>query len=128
MRQLSKEDVIKLFDEHERRWSRINSMDVLTWHSFPWPMLKQPSDPEQVTYIEIQAYVLSPHQASDKTPKERIKDYLRKWHPDRFETRILPRVREDERETVKEGAGSVARHLNKLLSSLSESAENGLFG
>ena len=35
---------------------------------------------------------------------------------------------EDEREKVKEGAGAVARHLNKLHSSLSASPENGLFG
>ena len=128
MRQLTKEEVIKLFDEHEKRWSRIPTLDILSWHSFPWPMLKQPSEPEQLTYIEIQAYVLSPHQPGDKSSKERIKDYLRKWHPDRFETKVLPRVREDDREMVKEGAGAVARHLNKLLSSLSSSAENGLFG
>lgn len=128
MRQLSKEEVIKLFEEHERRWARIPSLDFLSWHSFPWPMLKQPNDPEQLTYIEIQAYVLSPHQPADKTPRERIKDYLRKWHPDRFETKLLPKVREDDREEVKEGAGAVARHLNKLLGSLSSSGENGLFG
>ena len=128
MRQLTKEEVIKLFDEHEKRWGRIPTLDILSWHSFPWPMLKQPSEPEQLTYIEIQAYVLSPHQSADKTPRERIKDYLRKWHPDRFETKLLPKVREDDREKVKEGAGAVARHLNKLLGSLSGSAENGLFG
>ncbi|TBU24102.1 hypothetical protein BD309DRAFT_855046 [Dichomitus squalens] len=128
MRQLTKEEVIKLFDEHEKRWSRIPTLDILSWHSFPWPMLKQPNDPEQLTYIEIQAYVLSPHQSADRTPRERIKDYLRKWHPDRFETKLLPKVREDDREKVKEGAGAVARHLNKLLGSLSSSAENGLFG
>ena len=128
MRQLSKEEVIKLFEEHERRWARFPSLDFLSWHSFPWPMLKQPNDPEQLTYIEIQAYVLSPHQPADKTPRERIKDYLRKWHPDRFETKLLPKVREDDREKVKEGAGAVARHLNKLLGSLSSSGENGLFG
>ncbi|KAI0634952.1 hypothetical protein C8Q77DRAFT_1054803 [Trametes polyzona] len=125
---MSKEEVVRLFEEHERRWTRLANMDVLSWHSFPWPMLKSPSDPEQVTYPEVQAYVLSPHHPGDKAPKERIKDYLRKWHPDRFETKVLPKVREEEREKVKEGAGAVARHLNKLLSSLSGSAENGLFG
>ena len=101
---------------------------MLSWHTFPWPMLRPPNEPEQLTYLEIQVYVLSPHQPGDKTPKERIKDLLRKWHPDRFETKVLPRVREEEREQVKEGAGNVARHLNKLLSSLSASPENGLFG
>ncbi|KAH9855619.1 hypothetical protein C2E23DRAFT_723866 [Lenzites betulinus] len=125
---MSKEDVIKLFDDHERRWARLANMDILGWQSFPWPMLKPPKDPEQITYAEVQAYVLSPHHPGEKTSKERIKDHLRKWHPDRFETKLLPKVREEERETVKEGAGAVARHLNKVLGSLSASAENGLFG
>ncbi|KAI0367176.1 hypothetical protein BV20DRAFT_950613 [Pilatotrama ljubarskyi] len=128
MKQLTKEQVIKLFEDHELRWATLANLDVLSWQLFPWPMLKQPSDPEQVTYPEVQAYVLSPHHPGDKSQKDRIKDHLRKWHPDRFETKLLPKVREDEREKVKEGAGAVARHLNKLLSSLSGSAENGLFG
>lgn len=125
LKQMTKEQVISLFEEHDRRWSRLPSLDVLTWHSFPWPMLRRPAEPEQLTYIEVQAYVLSPHHPGDKAPKERVKDYLRRWHPDRFETKLLPKVREDEREKVKEGAGAVARNLNKLLSSLSEP---GLFG
>ncbi|KAH9941270.1 uncharacterized protein BXZ73DRAFT_88417 [Epithele typhae] len=125
---MTKEDVVRLFDEHEKRWARLPTLDILSWHSFPWPMLTQPNDPEALTYVGVQAYVLSPHWPGEKTQKERIKDLLRKWHPDRFETKLLPKVREEEREQVQEGAGAVARHLGKLLSSLAISAENGLFG
>ncbi|KAI0658966.1 hypothetical protein C8Q70DRAFT_916187 [Cubamyces menziesii] len=128
MKQMSREDVVKLFEEHERRWARLANMDVLTWYSFPWPTLKPPTDPEQLTFTDVKAYVLSPHHSTDKSDKERIKDFLRKWHPDRFETKLLPKVREDEREKVQEGAGAVARNLNQILRTLSESPENGLFG
>ena len=101
---------------------------MLGWASFAWPVLKKPSSPEELTTSAIGAYVLNTYQSSDKSDKDRIKEHIRRWHPDRFETKVLPRVREEEREHVKEGAGNVARHLNKLLSSLSASPENGLFG
>ena len=79
MKQMSREDVVKLFEEHERRWARLANMDVLTWYSFPWPMLKPPTDPEQLTFADVKAYVLSPHHPTDKSNKDRIKDFLRKW-------------------------------------------------
>ncbi|EMD31930.1 hypothetical protein CERSUDRAFT_37398, partial [Gelatoporia subvermispora B] len=98
-------------------WPRLQAMEALTWDAFPWPVFKKPDTPEDLTTSAISAYVLSPHHPSDaqKAPKDRIKDHIKRWHPDRFETKLLRKVREDERERVKEGAGLVARNLNELL-------------
>lgn len=66
----------------------------------------------------VSAYMQSPHypeKDKSKTHKDRLKDHIKKWHPDRFETKYLPRFVEDDRERVKEGAGSVARTLSDLL-------------
>ncbi|KAI0937618.1 hypothetical protein AcV5_000416 [Taiwanofungus camphoratus] len=117
VKQLTKEEVVQLFEEHERRWTRLTAMDVLSWHTFPWPMLKTPESPEDLTTIAISAYIFSPHYPGDKSKsdKDRIKDHIKRWHPDRFETKLLPKVREDDREKVKQGAGLVARNLNELL-------------
>ena len=112
---LSKEDVARLFDEHERQWARMPAMDVLGWGSFAWPVLRKPSTPEELTTTAISAYVLNPYAPGDKSEKDRIKEHIRRWHPDRFETKLLPRVRSDDREKVKEGAGQVVRSLNELL-------------
>jgi hypothetical protein len=70
-----------------------------------------------MTTSAIYAYVMSKYApgADSKGSKDRIKDHLKRWHPDKFETRILPRVAEEEREKVKTGAGVVARGLNELL-------------
>ena len=50
--------------------------------------------------------------------KVSTKDILRaamlKFHPDKFEARILSRVREKDKEIVKEAGGIVMRHLNEL--------------
>ncbi|EPS94125.1 hypothetical protein FOMPIDRAFT_98117 [Fomitopsis schrenkii] len=116
-KQLSREELVKLFEEHEHRWARLPNLDVLAWHAFPWPVLQPAKDPEDLTVQAIRAYVLSPHHPNErkKSAKDVIKDYIKRWHPDRFETRYLPKVREDDREKVKEGAGVVARNLNELL-------------
>lgn len=129
---LTKEEVVKLFEEHERRWKKLQTMDILSWHTFPWPVFKRPDGPDDLTTYAIGAYVLSPHHPSDekKAAKDRIKEHIRRWHPDRFETKLLLKVREDEREKVKEGAGLVARNLNELLTRESDdgkSKEDRLF-
>jgi len=112
---MTKDEVMQLFAAHERVWSRLPDIDDLGWDSFPWPTLKRPLDPEEITTTAISAYVLSPHGDKTRSTKERVKEHIRRWHPDRFETKLLPKVRANEREKVKQGAGVVARGLNELL-------------
>ncbi|KAI0088808.1 hypothetical protein BDY19DRAFT_985285 [Irpex rosettiformis] len=96
-------------------WSRLAATDNANWFNFPWPMLKKPSNPEELTTTAISAYILNPYNPSDKSEKDRIKEHIRRWHPDRFETKLLPKVKSEDRERVKEGAGQVVRSLNELL-------------
>ncbi|KAI0065015.1 hypothetical protein BV25DRAFT_1799877 [Artomyces pyxidatus] len=114
---LSAEDLARLFEMHDTKWKALKSGDGLGWNSFPWPMFKRPSEPEDITTTAVSAYVLSKHFPCDpsKSSKDRIKDHIKRWHPDKFETRVLPRVVEEEREKVKAGAGTVVRGLNELL-------------
>jgi hypothetical protein len=117
----SKDAVLRVFEEHEKQWARISTLDVLGWGSFPWPTLRQPNNPEELTTVVISAYVLNQFAPTDKGEKDRIKEHIRRWHPDRFETKLLPKVRPEDRERVKEGAGQVVRSLNELLTRTSSS-------
>lgn len=114
---LSKDDVLQLFEVHERQWAALPTLDELGWYSFPWPVWKKPRDPEDLTSTHIGAYVLSQYYPGDnaKSSKDRIKEHIRRWHPDRFETKYLPKVRLGDREKVKVGAGVVVRVLNEML-------------
>ena len=113
---LSREDLIRLYENHENKWKQLKDSDNLGWNSFAWPAFKRPSEPEEMTTSVISAYVHSQYAPGvNKSHKDRIKDQLKRWHPDKFETRILPRVVEEEREKVKAGAGLVVRGLNELL-------------
>ena len=110
-RLLSREDVARLFEEHDRQWSRIPTLDALSWTSFAWPTLRPPSTPEDLTTTAIAAYVLNPYAPGDKTDKDRIKEHIRRWHPDRFETKLLSKVRAEEREKVNRSVCIIARGL-----------------
>lgn len=116
---LSRDELIRLYDNHDSKWRQLRDTNVvnLGWNSFAWPVFKRPSEPDEMTTVAISAYVLSNYapDANAKSPKDRIKDHLKRWHPDKFETRILPRVVEEEREKVKTGAGIVVRGLNEML-------------
>jgi hypothetical protein len=112
---MSKEDITKLFEAHRNQWDKLQTLGSLIWEDFPWPMFKRPKFPEDLTSPAITAYMLSSIHPQDRATKERIKDNIRRWHPDRFNSQLLPKVKENERERVAEGAGSVARILNDLL-------------
>ncbi|KAF8908610.1 hypothetical protein CPB84DRAFT_1843500 [Gymnopilus junonius] len=129
---LSREDVQRAFEHHDRLWTRLPTIDELTWNDFPWPMLKAPSNPDDISSALISAYFQSPlwpDKEKSKTPKDRIKEHVRRWHPDRFETKVLPRVVDSEKEKVKSGAGNVARYLNDLLRKENENSSSvNIFG
>ncbi|KAF8876850.1 hypothetical protein BD779DRAFT_1559383 [Infundibulicybe gibba] len=91
---------------------------TLRWNMFPWPMLDEPSNLEDITLVLVSEYVHSPlYPDQDKSVKERVRDQLKRWHPDRFDAPFLHKVRTVEREEVRAGAGLVTRHLTCILSS-----------
>ncbi|KZT21455.1 hypothetical protein NEOLEDRAFT_745031 [Neolentinus lepideus HHB14362 ss-1] len=50
-----------------------------------------------------------------KTRKEIVRETLLRFHPDKFEGRVLRRVKEEDKEKVREAVGKVARALNELM-------------
>ncbi|KAF6758108.1 hypothetical protein DFP72DRAFT_212972 [Ephemerocybe angulata] len=117
----SEEDLIRLFIFHDQQWTRIESYKALQWSDFPWPVLNfiGPRSERELTMPAISEYILSAFDwKTDKArSKERLREHIRKWHPDRFEARFLSRVPDGkgERDRVRAGAGLVVRHLTELL-------------
>ncbi|KAK0192400.1 hypothetical protein F5146DRAFT_501235 [Armillaria mellea] len=126
---MSKEEVVRLFQSHETQWQKLTKGEIenVIWDAFPWPMVKKPKDVADINAGAIQAYVLNPHFPNNngKGDKDKIKEQIRRWHPDRFE-RLMPRVAEGDRDRVREGAGEVVRGLNDLLTKFNGPA--GMFG
>lgn len=108
------ETMMQIYELHERYWAFLPNRDELHWDHFPWPMFTMPKNPEEITGGAILAY-LSFDKDKTRSLKDRIKDQIKKWHPDRFETKLLPKVAGDHKDMVKVGAGAVVRYLNDLL-------------
>ncbi|PVG04582.1 hypothetical protein CPB86DRAFT_720818 [Serendipita vermifera] len=116
------------WEAYDEKWKRLMSQaqtgtrTPLTFATVPWPVLNPPTSPEAITRNTVGAFVLSQWHSSGKNNRDRIREALMRWHPDRFESRFLVWVPEgDERDHVKQGVGNVTRSLNELLARESSS-------
>jgi hypothetical protein len=117
---LSEEEYESLVIFHDQQWDWIDTLPHLQWADFPWPVLSfsNPTQKEDLTLEAVADYVFAPLRLHHDRAmsKERLKEIIRRWHPDRFEVKYLTRVVNlHEREMVREGAGMVVRFLNDLL-------------
>ncbi|GJJ06583.1 hypothetical protein Clacol_000776 [Clathrus columnatus] len=110
--------LVEAWEKYESRWATLlssSSNERLTFRTIPWPLVSTPSTPSCIVPAHITFFLLSNLHSSDKTQRERLRDAIQRWHNDKFEPRILPRVEEEDRNAVKEGVGIVIRCLNELL-------------
>ncbi|KAF8639009.1 hypothetical protein AX17_001788 [Amanita inopinata Kibby_2008] len=115
-RGMNEKDMAHLYQMHEATWKNLNAFELLRWESFPWPMLKKPRTAEDITSHAIRVYLFGKWYPEDnKSDKDRAKEHIRRWHPDKFNAKYLPKVIEDDRERVMEAAGAVVRGLNDIL-------------
>ncbi|KAG1811896.1 uncharacterized protein BJ212DRAFT_499284 [Suillus subaureus] len=108
---------IELFERHRGQWDKLQMSRMLIWDNFPWPVFKRSSGPDDITTPGIIAYMLSSLHPIDKSPRHRVKENIKRWHHDRFEIWLLPKVKESDRDSVREAASTVARTLYHLLRS-----------
>ena len=118
-----------MYQTHETRWKDLNTFEVLRWETFPWPMVRRPRSAEDIRESMIHAYLFAKAEKdNNKTDKDRVKEHIKRWHPDKFNTKYLPKVIEEDKERVREGAGAVVRGLNSILTKMNEPQHSGLFG
>ena len=102
---------------YESQWAVIaigNDDSPLKFRSVPWPMTLPPKSAREVTSEAVAKFILSHAHSEGLSRKDRVKNALRRWHPDRF-GRILNRVDVKDKAAVERGVGTVVRCLNDLL-------------
>ena len=116
---------------YESRWNLLNmtarsptplgnsrehtSRVQLAFTDVPWPTTQPPRSKYDLTSATLSDFFLSRHLPAGRATKERLRDALLRWHPDRFEGRYLDKIRPQDREDVIEGVGIVVRYLNSTL-------------
>ncbi|KAI9068920.1 hypothetical protein FKP32DRAFT_1534881, partial [Trametes sanguinea] len=70
-----------------------------------------------ITYERVREFLFHPFRTTieGKTRKEILKVEVLRWHPDKFDTFISPKIREGQWEATKEAAGLVARWVTRLM-------------
>ncbi|KAF7782697.1 hypothetical protein Agabi119p4_2073 [Agaricus bisporus var. burnettii] len=111
-------------DGYQARWQVLLSRsgaDMLEFCDIPWPifhMAKHRSavSMDNLTEEAITAFLLPVDVGeSERSRKEVLREAFLRFHPDKFEGRIMRLVRESEREAVRQGISRVVVVLNKLM-------------
>ena len=107
-------------DAYQRRWAGLleskSKFADLGFGDIPWPVPGGPPDISLITAEAVSAFLFFPEEAGKgKTRKEELRGTMLRFHPDKFEGRIIPRVREEERAAVREGANAVTRAVSTLM-------------
>ncbi|KAF8342599.1 uncharacterized protein EI90DRAFT_2987771 [Cantharellus anzutake] len=90
----------------------------LTFSLIPWPVFELPEGPETITREAVSEFLLSDDHSPGRTHKQRIREALLAYHPDRFVGRYISLVEASHQKAVEEGVGRVVRILNDMLEGL----------
>jgi hypothetical protein len=112
-------------DAYERQWigllgSKSNSAD-LGFGDIPWPMQGESVNISQITAEAISSFLFLPgdeghdEAGRGRVRKEELRGTILRFHPDKFEGRVIPRVKDEERAAVREGANAVTRAVTALM-------------
>lgn len=110
---------------YERKWEALKGdTEIIFFQQVPWPILTDLLHPDQLDIADIRSFIT--HEAYLRLPgiegkplRERIKAEMLRWHPDKFEARVLPKVEPTHREAVKATADKVVRMLTHLMRDIS---------
>ncbi|CAE6485050.1 unnamed protein product [Rhizoctonia solani] len=106
------------------QWNKLQSMGVpgkknsdaiLFFSNIPWPTVRAPRGPDDITKEAVASLVLSSSHSYDKTAKARLRELLLLWHPDKFVGRWMCYVVPADQPDVTEGVMAVARIANELM-------------
>ena len=131
---------VEMRELYETRWKTLLAPTTLATSTeptlgladIPWPVYQAFGDKshrpsslsvDDLTIDAVSTFLLPSSDDQDpdalrKDRRERLRDAMLRFHPDKFEGRVMPRVRADEQDVVREAVGVVARALNTLMAQI----------
>lgn len=109
----------------DRRWAAIKCESnekvpfLLGFRQVPWPQFIPAGSLKDFDESNIRHFLLSPRRPgyASRDTKNRIRQSILLYHPDKFNSHVLPHVIAEERGMVAAGASEITAHLNSLLKS-----------
>ena len=89
---------------------------TLGFGDVPWPLFGAVESVQDITWQRVREFVFHPQRGfvQGTYQAKSIRLEMLRWHPDKFEWKVLDKIIEGDREAVKEAAGHVARILTQL--------------
>lgn len=115
-RQDEERAILDRWNTYEERWRKLlTSDDLVSWTDIPWPIQDTPTSVEQLTPCAISDFLFAPLkvQGVSGTRKEKLRQALLRWHPDKLAL-LISRVVDMEDGKVVEGINAVFRSLRVL--------------
>ncbi|KAK0484347.1 hypothetical protein EDD18DRAFT_1467302 [Armillaria luteobubalina] len=101
--------------EYESRWKELLSLPPANLHfdDIPWPIAapRLSVTVEDLTLEAVSLFLFS----EETTKKDKLRETYLRFHPDKFESRLMKLVKSGEQEKVRLGMGQVVRILNDLM-------------
>jgi hypothetical protein len=118
-REAAQSNLFTRLSVYEEKWAvlRSNAVGVehLSFYDIPWPSFDNVWGVGDITDERVLAFVCHPlHeeiQGHGGGQAKSVRSEMLRWHPDKFEGKVLGKVVEGDREAVREAAGRVARIL-----------------
>jgi hypothetical protein len=106
------------FEQYLSSWTALtsnsSSQRVIAFKDIPWPMNPRPHSASDVTGEAISSFLLSESHSTNRPRKQRIRDALLIYHPDRFDKWVSMVADDTEKAKAREVAGEIVRILNSL--------------
>jgi hypothetical protein len=109
------------YQVYDTKWAQLRSgvpLDPINFCELPWPVLgPRVARPSDITYQRVQDFVFNTLRkgVEDKSRREKVRLEVLKWHPDKFDTKVLLKVVDHERQVTAEAAGIVVRILMQIM-------------
>lgn len=103
---------------YDTRWQECTTVSnqQLRFGDIPWPVFAVVSTTATITEERISEFILHEvEKGNSKVRRERIREALLRWHPDKFEGKLGTKLVVKEKDIILEGVGIVARCLNNLM-------------
>jgi hypothetical protein len=105
---------------YEAKWGVLrgnaDGVENISFYDIPWPSFEDVRDVGDITEERVLAFLRHPLHEHIQGPgggqAKSFRSEMLRWHPDKFNGKVLGKVFEGHREAVKEGAGRVARILS----------------
>ncbi|KAG0697083.1 hypothetical protein DFH29DRAFT_812212 [Suillus ampliporus] len=114
-------DLVAFFQLYNAKWEELRKSKTLTsvmLCEMPWPIFQQGcTSPDDITRRSMEEFIFHPLRPGSniKSRKDRLKAEVLRFHPDKFNSHIVRKLRECDREKAIEIAGEVARILTNMM-------------